>query len=106
MAVRAVVAALAMWAALVTPAHGTVAAAAVEERELRQEGMRMLVAPDIPTNLTAVPEFNTMSQSLPLVRVSWLAPASGASVLAYKVYVNDKLIDTVNAGSWTQTKVS
>lgn len=77
-----------------------------EAQELRQEGMRMLVAPNVPTNVQAFAEFNTMSLSLPLIVVSWEPPAGGATVLGYKVYVNDKLLDTTNDGSWTQTKVT
>lgn len=100
-------AALAVWA-LLAPVAVAASKAAVETRELlsQQEGLRMLAAPDAPTNLNAFNDFNTMSMSLPLMRVSWQPPAGGAPVLGYKVYVQDNLIDTVNAGSWTQTKLT
>lgn len=43
----------------------------------------MLVAPDVPTNVRATPEINTMSQNLPLVHVNWDPPASGQTPLGY-----------------------
>lgn len=107
MALRVVAAALVC--ALLAPAGGATRAApskTMEARELRQEGARVLVAPDVPTNVDVIADFNTMSMSLPLLRVRWMPPAGGAPVLAYKVYVNDQLIDTTNAGSWMETKVT
>jgi len=106
-AARALAAALAVWAALLMPTGAAAeSSSAMEKQELRQEGVRMLIAPNAPLNVQAVPTFNTMSLSLPLMSVTWDPPASGPSPLAYKVYVNDKLIDTVNAGSWTQSKLT
>lgn len=88
-AMRALIAAL----AVVGAANG----GATAERELRQEGTRMLAAPNAPTNVQAVPALNVMSPNLPLVLVSWAPPAGGdPTVLAYRVYVNDVLASTVN----------
>jgi hypothetical protein len=98
-AARAVTAALAVWAAVIAPACVSAApplssssssssssSAMTEERELRQEGgLRMLAVPDVPTNVQAMPDINTMSQSLPLMRVTWQPPAGGPTALGYKV---------------------
>ena len=102
MAVRALRAALAMWG-LLAPAG---AAAAVTERSRQDDGVRMQVAPDVPINVAVFCDINTMGDSLPLMRVQWQPPASGPAPLAYKVYVNDTLIDTVNANSWMETKLT
>lgn len=100
MAVRALTAALAMWGLLAA------AAAATAEQPPQDNGVRMLLAPDVPINVQAFCDINTMGDSLPLMRVQWQPPASGPAPLAYKVYVDDKLIDTVNANSWMETKLT